>query len=155
MGSSITYYAATIYETSIGLSPLNSKILAACNGTEYFAASWVAVYFIERLGRRKLMLFGAIGQSITMALLTVTTYLAAKPEALPFGGFSNTHAGLAAAVLLFVFNTFFAIGWLGSAWLYPAEITNLRVRGPSCGISTGGNWVSQSYYTRAARHRAK
>lgn len=37
----ITYYAATVYETSIGLSPFNSKILAACNGTEYFAASCV------------------------------------------------------------------------------------------------------------------
>jgi len=29
----ITYYAATIYEQSIGLSQLNSKILAAANGT--------------------------------------------------------------------------------------------------------------------------
>lgn len=93
------------------------------------------------------MLFGAFGQSITMVLLTITTYLTAKVDALPFGGIGSSQAGLAAAVLLFVFNTFFAIGWLGSAWLYPAEITNLRVRGPSCGISTGGNWVSQSMNT--------
>lgn len=30
----ITYYASTLFQTSIGLSPLNSRILAAANGTE-------------------------------------------------------------------------------------------------------------------------
>lgn len=42
--------AGTIYEQSIGLSSTNSRILAAANGTEYFLASWIAVFFIERLG---------------------------------------------------------------------------------------------------------
>ncbi|KAM0748971.1 general substrate transporter [Meredithblackwellia eburnea MCA 4105] len=137
----ITYYAATIYETSIGLSPLNSKILAAANGTEYFLASFIAVYTIESFGRRKLMLFGAFGQAVTMALLTITTWLATKPDALPHGGKDNSKAGIVAAILLFVFNSFFAIGWLGMTWLYPAEINSLRVRTPANGISTAGNWI--------------
>lgn len=62
----ITYYAATIYQNYIGLSPFISRILAAANGTEYFAASWVAVFTIERFGRRTLMLFGAAGTSASM-----------------------------------------------------------------------------------------
>ncbi|KAI4851199.1 general substrate transporter [Aureobasidium sp. EXF-8845] len=34
----------------------------------------------------------------------------------------GTHAGaLTATVMIFLFNTFFAIGWLGITWLYPAE----------------------------------
>ena len=52
-----------------------------------------------------------------MALLAITTYLAAKTDALPFAGKDNESAGLVAAVLLFVFNTFFAVGWLGMTWL--------------------------------------
>lgn len=32
----ITYYAATIYQSNIGLTPFISRILAAANGTEYF-----------------------------------------------------------------------------------------------------------------------
>lgn len=98
----ITYYAATIYETSIGLTPLKSKILAACNGTEYFLASFLAVYFIEKIGRRKLMLWGAGGQAASMALLTITTWLAAKPDAVPYPGKGNGGAGIGAAFLLFV-----------------------------------------------------
>ncbi|KAL8278128.1 hypothetical protein RQP46_009452 [Phenoliferia psychrophenolica] len=110
-------------------------------GTEYFIASFIAVYTIEKLGRRKLMLFGAVGQAGTMALLAVTTYLAAKTDALPHPGKDNAAAGIVAAILLFVFNTFFAIGWLGMTWLYPSEINSLRVRTPATGISTAGNWI--------------
>lgn len=125
----ITYYAATIYETEIGLSSFLSRILAACNGTEYFLASWIAVFLVEKVGRRKLMLFGAAGMSGSMAVLAGMTYL---------GG---NAAGIVAAAFLFVFNTFFAIGWLGMTWLYPAEITPLRIRAPSNALSTSANWA--------------
>lgn len=100
----ITYYAATIF-LEIGLSPFLSRLLAACNGTEYFIASWVAIFTIERFGRRQLMLFGAAGQAASMAVLAATN---------AYGGTTN---GIVAAVFLFVFNSFFAIGWLGMTWV--------------------------------------
>ncbi|CAD0012531.1 unnamed protein product [Aureobasidium pullulans] len=123
----ITYYAASIYETSIGLSGFLSRILAAANGTEYFLASWIAVFTIEKFGRRQLMLFGAAGQAASMAILAGTT--------------SRTSSGLGitAAVFLFVFNTFFAIGWLGMTWLYP--IVPLRIRAPANALATSANWI--------------
>ncbi|KAI9716502.1 MAG: hypothetical protein M1828_007662 [Chrysothrix sp. TS-e1954] len=126
----ITYYAATIYKNSIHLSGLLSRLLAACNGTEYFMASWIAVFTVEKIGRRKLMLFGAAGMSLSMVVLAATT---AYPN--------NTQAGIAAAVFLFVFNTFFAIGWLGMTWLYPAEIVPLRIRAPANAVATSANWI--------------
>jgi sugar porter (SP) family MFS transporter len=126
----ITYYAATIYQNEIGLTPIISRILAACNGTEYFLASWIAVYLIEKVGRRKLMLFGAAGMSASMVILAVMTKV---------GG---TAPGIVAATFLFIFNTFFAIGWLGMTWLYPAEIVPLRIRSSSNALSTSANWVS-------------
>ncbi|KAM0722640.1 hypothetical protein Q7P37_002081 [Cladosporium fusiforme] len=125
----ITYYSATIFENSIGLSSFLSRLLAACNGTEYFLASFIAIFTIEKFGRRKLMLFGAAGQAASMCVLA--------------GATSNvsTGTGILAAVFLFVFNTFFAIGWLGMTWLYPAEVTPLSIRAPANAISTTGNWI--------------
>ncbi|KAF7188600.1 Sugar transporter STL1 [Pseudocercospora fuligena] len=69
----ITYYAATIYEQEIGLSGFLSRILAAANGTEYFMASWIAVFTVEKIGRRPLMLFGAAGMSLSMVVLAAVT----------------------------------------------------------------------------------
>ncbi|KAI4130494.1 MAG: hypothetical protein LQ338_001725 [Usnochroma carphineum] len=125
----ITYYAATIYQNEIGLDPLTSRILAAANGTEYFLASWIAVFLIEKSGRRKLMLFGAAGMSFSMVMLAIMDYLGGKGP------------GIVAALFLFIFNTFFAIGWLGMTWLYPAEIVPLRIRAPANAFSTTANWI--------------
>lgn len=72
----------------------------------------------------------------------------------------ETSYGVVATVFLFGFNTFFAIGkchhispahsklricetgWLGMTWLYPAEITNLRIRIQANALSTCSNWLS-------------
>ncbi len=125
----ITYYAAKIY-SDLGMSPFLSRLLAALNGTEYFIASWPAVFLVERVGRRKLMLFGAVGQAATMAILAGVN----SQE-------NNKACQIAGIVFLFVFNTFFAIGWLGMTWLYPAEITPLRTRAPANALSTSSNWI--------------
>ncbi|KAG9228855.1 sugar transporter [Amylocarpus encephaloides] len=130
----ITYYAPTIYEQYIGLEGSLSRILAACNGTEYFLASWFAVYTIEKFGRRALMLFGAAGMSGSMAILAGMNYM----SQVNIGG---SAPGVVSAVFLFVFNTFFAIGWLGMTWLYPAEIVPLKIRAPANGLSTSANWI--------------
>ncbi|KAK0242845.1 general substrate transporter [Armillaria nabsnona] len=124
----ITYYATILFER-LGLSDVKSRILAACNGTEYFFIALLPLVLIDRIGRRKLMLFGAIGQCITMVLLAV------------LGEVDNSPAQVISAVLLFVFNSFFALGWLGMTWLYPAEIVGLRMRGPANALSTASNWI--------------
>ncbi|KAG7908123.1 hypothetical protein KL906_003540 [Ogataea polymorpha] len=128
----IVYYAGTIFENYIGMTALNSRILAACNGTAFFLAAWIAFIFIDNIGRRKLMLFGLVGQTLSMAMLTVTTWESENK--------GNTGAAIGAAVLLFVYNTFFGIGWLGMGWLYPAEVPPLSIRAPANAISTAGNW---------------
>lgn len=133
----ITYYIPTIIEDQIGLTGELSRLIAACNGTEYFAASWVAVFTIEKFGRRTLMLFGAVGMSLSMVILAITDSISAANK----GNSTGVAAGIAQTVFLFVFNTFFAIGWLGMTWLYPAEIVPLKIRAPANALSTSSNWI--------------
>ncbi|KZO96920.1 general substrate transporter [Calocera viscosa TUFC12733] len=124
----ITYYATLLFQR-LGLNDVNSRIIAACNGTEYFLASLIAIFIIERVGRRRLMLFSAVGQSITMILLAI------------LGSIDNAATQIVSAALLFVFNSIFAIGWLGMTWLYPAEIVGIRIRAPANALSTASNWI--------------
>lgn len=66
--------------------------------------------------------------ALSMAVLAGTNYRVIHLE--------DTGAGIGQAVFLFVFNTFFAIGWLGMTWLYPAEIVPLRIRAPTNALAT-------------------
>lgn len=136
----ITYYATFLFENSLGFDKQMSRLLAAANGTEYFLASLVALPLIERVGRRKLMLFGAFGMMGSMAILAGTI---STGKLMPNGAPKlDMVYGITATVFLFVFNSFFAIGWLGMTWLYPAEITNLRIRIQANALSTCSNWLS-------------
>lgn len=83
-------------QNEVGLSPFLAKLIAACNGTEYFLASWIAVFTIEKIGRRKLMLFGAAGMSVCMIVLAATDAV------------GTNKSGIAETVFLFMFNTCFA-----------------------------------------------
>lgn len=47
----ITYHIWNVLQEQVGLSPTLAKLIAACNG-EYFKASWVPVFTVEKFGRR-------------------------------------------------------------------------------------------------------
>ena len=139
-----TYYATYIFENSLGFDPNLSRVISACNGTEYFLASLLSIPAIDRFGRRALMFFGAIGMSISMAVLagTIST---GTPDPETGAPVLEDRFGITAVVMLFAFNSFFGIGWLGMTWLLPAELTNLRTRIHANAVSTIFNWLSNVF----------
>ncbi|WWC58333.1 uncharacterized protein I303_100873 [Kwoniella dejecticola CBS 10117] len=127
----ITYYLTSVL-TDLGLGAEMSRIISGVNGTCYFLTSIIALFVIERVGRRPLMFWMALAQSITMAILA-GLYNKSKEE--------NKAAQVISVLCLFLFNTWFSIGWLGITWLYPAEVTPLRIRAPANALSTASNWI--------------
>lgn len=63
------------------------------------------------------MLFGSAGQAASMAILAATTANAV--------GEKKTTYGIVAAVFLFVFNSFFAVGWLGMTWSVGSQLIEI------------------------------
>ncbi|KAG4423181.1 hypothetical protein IFR04_003679 [Cadophora malorum] len=125
----ITYYAPVIFETSVGLSHSLSLLISGFNGVAYFLSSLIPIWLIDRLGRRKLMLFAAAGQAACMAILAGTV------------SNGSTSAGYVATVMLFLFNFFFAVGLLAIPWLLPAEYAPLAIRTPAASLASASNWI--------------
>ncbi|KAL1879624.1 hypothetical protein Plec18167_004086 [Paecilomyces lecythidis] len=125
----ITYYAPVIFQQSVGLSHNISLLLAGFNGVAYFLSSLIPIWIIDRLGRRKLMLFAVGGQCACMAILA--------------GTISNgsQSAGIVATIMLFLFNFFFAVGLLAIPWLLPAEYAPLAIRTRAAALATASNWI--------------
>jgi hypothetical protein len=134
--SLITYYLTSVL-SGMGLSDLMSRVISGVNGTCYFLTSLIAITIIERVGRRPLMLWTAAAQCATMAVLA-GLYNIEQP---PPNGPGNKAAQVVSVLCLFLFNTWFSIGWLGMTWLYPAEVTPLRIRAPANALSTASNWI--------------
>lgn len=123
----ITYYAPTIFQESVGIPHNLSLLLAGFNGVAYFLSSLVPIWIIDRLGRRKLMLFAAVGQGACMAILAGTVSNGSKS------------AGIVAILMLFLFNFFFAVGLLAIPWLLPAEYAPLAIRTRAAALASASN----------------
>ncbi|KAF2019169.1 MFS transporter [Aaosphaeria arxii CBS 175.79] len=125
----ITYYAPVIFEVSVGMSHNLAMLLAGFNGVAYFLSSLIPIWCLDRLGRRKLMLFACAGQAICMAVLAGTVS-------------NGSHAcGIVAIVMLFLFNFFFAVGLLAIPWLLPAEYAPLAIRTKAAALAAASNWI--------------
>ncbi|KAK2612492.1 hypothetical protein QQS21_001430 [Conoideocrella luteorostrata] len=126
----ISMYATTIFEQYLGMSPINSRILAASMCMTQPFGGWLAFFTIDRLGRRPLMLWSAAGMAISMAILSGTT-----------STMDNTGALVVAVIFLFVFQFIFTVGYSGLTFLYATEVAPLQLRAAISAVSTAAVWI--------------
>ncbi|KAK3694460.1 sugar transporter [Podospora appendiculata] len=128
--NAIIYYFPILFEKSIKQTHQLSLLLGGVNMIVYSISATFSWYAIERVGRRKLFLYGTIGQCLSMVI--VFTCLIPGDEMTARG----------AAVGLFTYIAFFGATWLPLPWLYPAELNPIRTRSKANAVSTCTNWVS-------------
>ncbi|EHL01151.1 putative Sugar transporter STL1 [Glarea lozoyensis 74030] len=120
----------------LGASSQFAQQLGGCNAggvnmIVYSISATVSWFIIERAGRRKLFLYGTVGQCLSMVLVFVCL--------IPDGGKGPSAKG--AGVGLFTYIMAFGATWLPLPWLYPAEINPLRTRARANALSTCSNWL--------------
>ncbi|KAK3331502.1 putative MFS sugar transporter [Apodospora peruviana] len=129
--NALAFYQTKIFEDGIGLASTPARILAASVFTFQFLVSPVGAFTVDRFGRRKLMMFSAVGMGTCMAIMAGATSL---PH-------TNIGATAAATMSIFMFSFFFPIGFLGLSFLYAAEMAPLSHRVPITALSTGTAWL--------------
>ncbi|KAI1451778.1 hexose carrier protein [Annulohypoxylon moriforme] len=127
--NTILYYFPVVF-ASLGLSRNLSLILAGCNAVNLLLSTCVGTLYIDSFGRKRLMAWGAAGQSLCFVLVTV---------GLAIGG---TQWSIVAVSFIFGFITVFGLSWIAVPWMYPAEVNTQRMRIAGAGIATATNWIS-------------
>ncbi|KAF7305439.1 Hexose carrier protein [Mycena chlorophos] len=134
VGINVTsYYLPLVLQNSVGLSNNLARLLAACNSITYLLFAFFGIVLIERAGRRKLMMSGAVGQA--------GCYIAIS-YCLAFAGPEDRRYGAAATFFFFAYYLFFGVCWQGVPWLYPVEINSLAMRTKGAALATATNWLS-------------
>lgn len=125
--NAIIYYAPRIFEMT-GLGKESSLLSSVGIGAVNFLFTLVALQFIDRFGRRTLMLIGSVGLILTLALVSRAFYL-------------NDFGGLMVTVLLLVYIAFFAFSQGAVIWVFISEIfpNQVRAKGQTLGSLT--HWV--------------
>nr|XP_036574323.1 MFS sugar transporter [Colletotrichum truncatum]XP_036582396.1 MFS sugar transporter [Colletotrichum truncatum]KAF6780735.1 MFS sugar transporter [Colletotrichum truncatum]KAF6791100.1 MFS sugar transporter [Colletotrichum truncatum] len=134
--NAIIYYAPKIFQ-NIGLSGNSVDLLATgVVGVLNFFSTIPAIMFMDRWGRKKVLIVGGIGMGVSQ-LIVGTLYAVYKDS-----WASNKAAGWATAVFVWTYiaNFAFSIGCVN--WIIPSEIFPPGVRSQAVGLAIGTNWLS-------------
>jgi len=151
--STIGYYLPVILKDYVGLSDTTSRIVAAAGSMNYFVFSIMPIWFIDKVGRRPCMLWGAAGMSVVSALICV--------------GFNVPGNGgaIMTVVMYFLFYSVFALSYLNVSRIYAPvsykarvliswtiahmreqEINSLKMRSMGASLASASNWLCKSLH---------
>lgn len=143
------YYANQIF-ASAGFATPEAQTMATtwAVGGVNVAATFIAIAFIDRLGRRPLLLAGLVGMGLALAVVGIA-FLSIDGQ--PAGG-GPTTAGIVTLIALVVFIVSFAFSLGPVVWTVINEIFPGQVRGRAVAVATAVNWgsaflVSQFFLT--------
>ncbi|GAA5798683.1 hypothetical protein HPULCUR_004088 [Helicostylum pulchrum] len=132
-GINVTTYYLTDVMLQAGMDYPTAMLMAGIDSIVYFVGALVPIFIVERVGRRKIMLWGLLFQAITLAC--VGGCQKANTD------FGTAAAGNGAVAFTMLYNFMFGASWLGMAWLYPAEIFSTALRAKGNSLSTASNWL--------------
>jgi SP family galactose:H+ symporter-like MFS transporter len=130
--NTVIYYAPKILQ-SAGFASASGAILATAGvGVVNFAMTVVAMFLVDRAGRRPLLLVGIAGMIITLVVLGLSFRISTESGNLAW----------IAVICLMGYVASFAISLGPIFWLLIAEIYPLRIRGLAEGTAATFNWGS-------------
>lgn len=149
------YYAPMIFEK---ISPEN-RVLAplvatGIQGTVNVLFTIPTIIFIDKLGRRVLLIIGAIIMTVSMVVVAVLTSLSPGDACLYS---KNECSSIFIANLIFIctFIAAFAFSWGPVPWAYCAEIFPLTIRAKATSLTTAANWATNCVVSFIALYLVK
>jgi len=125
--NAIMYYAPRIFEVA-GVARESALLQSVAIGLTNLVFTIIALNIIDRVGRKKLLLIGAAGLSVTLLMVTLDFLLAAEPGFIVFIG-------------LIGFIAFFALSQGTVIWVFISEIFPNRVRAKGQTLGSFTHWA--------------
>jgi MFS family permease len=116
-----------VIHKSVGLSETLARWVAAANAVSYFFTTTASIAFVDKVGRRPLLMIGA-------AVMAVAFFGVASGVGI--GGALPDHnwPGIVSVVFIWLYFTAFSSGWISIPWLYAAEVNGLSMRGKAASL---------------------
>lgn len=130
--NTVIYYAPMIFELA-GIQTASTAILATgIIGVVNVLATFIALWLLDRLGRRPLLLIGLGGMSLSLGFLGLSFYVS----------YFENHLGWLTLSTLILYVISFAVSLGPIFWLLISEIYPLSIRGRAMSIATIANWLA-------------
>jgi SP family sugar:H+ symporter-like MFS transporter len=133
----IFYYSDTLWH-SVGQNT-DSLLISLVSPAINILGTFIAIAFIDRLGRKPLLLIGSAGMVLGLGVAALAFAHADKVNG------ELTLPGAWGPIALIFANFFvlsFALSWGVMLWVLLGEMFPMRIRGAALAVGTAANWVA-------------
>jgi SP family xylose:H+ symportor-like MFS transporter len=123
----VLYYATDIFK-GMGFSTNASLFQTIIVGAVNLTFTVVAIFTVDRFGRRPLQIVGALVMAVSMIALGTEFWLGGK--------------GMVALISMLVYTAGFAVSWGPVTWVLLSEIFPNQIRGKAMALAVAAQWVA-------------
>ena len=123
--NAVLYFAPRIFE-SLGMG--NPMMQTVIMGVVNITFTLVAIFTVEKWGRKPLLIYGSLGMALEAAGVAVTSVSASLPP-------------VVAVVSIMVYSASFMFSWGPICWVLISEIFPNTIRGAAVAIAVAFQWI--------------
>lgn len=123
----VLYYAPRIFE-NMGATGDTSMMQTVIMGTVNIIFTLVAIFTVDKFGRKPLLIIGSAGMMIGMFALSMLSF--------------TDSIGLAALIFIIIYTASFMMSWGPICWVLISEIFPNTIRGKAVAIAVAAQWIS-------------
>lgn len=144
VGINVIFYYSTSLWQSVGFTEADALTQTAITSVTNIVVTIVAIALIDKIGRRKLLMTGSVGMTVSLAVMaamfsTATMGPGADGELAPQLGDTQ---GLVALIAANGFVVFFGMSWGPAVWVLLGEMFNNRIRTAALGLAAAAQWLA-------------
>jgi SP family xylose:H+ symportor-like MFS transporter len=128
VGVNVVFYYATDIFKGMGLTTNASLFQNIIVGAVDLTFTVVAIFTVDRFGRRPLQIVGALVMAVSMISLGAVFWLGGK--------------GMVALVCMLVYTAGFAVSWGPVTWVLLSEIFPNQIRGKAMAVAVAAIWIA-------------
>ncbi|KAI8674273.1 MFS domain-containing protein [Fusarium keratoplasticum] len=132
----VVYYIPTVLEENVGMTVQRSQIIGGCINMMFMFGSILPSLALDRMGRRKTMLWGCFGLGTCM--LFISALLSQSDGGKTDRGLSFASASVA---FFFLYQLIFGMSVNCVPWVYVPELLPLEARTKGSAIGISSNWL--------------
>ena len=123
----VLYYAPEIFKT-MGANTDTALLQQIVVGAINLSFTVLAIFTVDKFGRKPLMIIGALVMSVAMLILGTTFY--------------TNSVGMGSLICMLVYTAGFAMSWGPVCWVLLSEIFPNSIRSTVMSIAVAGQWVA-------------
>lgn len=140
----VFYYGAVLWQAA-GFSENDALFINVGSGLVSIAACFITFFFVDKVGRKPLLLVGSIGMTVTLALVAYA-FLGAPVDAKGNLVLDST-MGTTALVAANLYVIFFNLSWGPVVWIMLGEMFPNQIRGTGLAVAGFAQWAANFLIT--------